>query len=177
MLALKTIIVIFFTPFILLGQLIDELPKDENGNLLFSEVVQVDSVSKNELYSRSKDFFVSVFKSAKDVVQLDDKEAGIVTGKGFSKIQEAGVELQMWYSIKIQSKNGRYKYEIFDLYFQYEAKTSPPSEVFDKSVYYKKNGEPRTAYETRKNEMLKKIKSLTESIKTTMNKKSKKDDW
>jgi len=169
--------ILFLTPFTLFGQLIDELPKDENGNLYFTEIIQVDSVSRNQLYLRANQFFVKAFKSSKDVIQLADKDDGLIEGKGFSIIIEAGVELQMWYSLKIQSKDGRYKYEIHNLYFLYGTRSSPPSEVFDKSVYYKKNGQPRAAYENRKNEMLKIIDRLILEMKSTMAQKSKNNEW
>lgn len=76
-------ILMIIIPAISVRQLIDELPKDENGNLNYNEVVQVDTIKKDELYLRSKQFFVDVFKSANDVIQMDDKDAGVVVGKGF----------------------------------------------------------------------------------------------
>lgn len=50
--------ILFLTPFTLFGQLIDELPKDENGNLYFTEIIQVDSVSRNQLYLRATNFLL-----------------------------------------------------------------------------------------------------------------------
>lgn len=173
------------------GQIIDEIPIDENGKINFNDVVKVDSVSSKELYVRAKQFFVNIFKSANDVVQMDDKESGIIVGKGFNdiyiKILANPVAIQMWYSIKIQCKDGRYKYEIYDINFksyssQYAASSSSPAEpTFDKKTYYKKNGEPRDVNEKYKIEMTKSVESLVNSIKTEMNKpgtlNSKNGDW
>jgi hypothetical protein len=185
--ALMTLMIII--PTISFGQLLDELPKDENGNLNYNEVIQVDSIKKDELYLRSKQFFVDVFKSAKDVIQMDDKEAGVVVGKGFNdiyiKVMGIATSIQMWYTIKIQSKEGRYKYEIYDIYFksypgQYGTTTTRAEEMFDKRTYFRKNGDPRDVQEKYKIETTLKANSLVTAIKTTMNKpvtSSDKKDW
>lgn len=173
------------------GQLIDELPKDESGNLNYNEVIQLEGNLKGELYLRSKQFFVDVFKSAKDVIQMDDKEAGIIIGKGFNdiyiKVMGMNHPIQMWYSIKIQSKDNRYKYEIYDIYFKSYASSQVPSvttqadELFDKTSYYKKNGDAKDVPEKYKIEMITKAKSLIVAIKSSMEKKgaspNKNSEW
>ena len=184
------ILLVTMFPVVTYGQVIDELPTDENGRINFSGVVQVDSVTAKELHLRSKQFFVDIFKSANDVIQMDDKEAGIIVGKGFNdiyiKILANPVAVQMWYSIKIQCRDGRYKYEIYDISFrnypsQYAASSSSPAEpTFDKKTYFKKNGEPRDVNEKYKIEMTSNIDMLINSLKATMNKpgtSNKKDDW
>jgi len=106
------------------------LPRDKDDKIYFSEVVTTDGLSKDVLYQNSRVFFADVFKSSNNVIQLDDKENGILIGKGFSNIYaKASVRdgiyiildftatVQMWFSIKIQFKDGRYKYEIYDVYF------------------------------------------------------------
>jgi hypothetical protein len=183
------LILMIIIPTLCFGQLIEELPKDENGNLRYNEVIQVDSTKKDELYLRSKQFFVDVFKSAKDVIQMDDKEAGVVIGKGFNdiyiKVMGISAPIQMWFTIKIQSKEGRYKYEIYDIYFksypgQYGTTTTRAEDLFDKKNYFKKNGDPRDVSEKYKIEMISKAASLVTALKATMNKpvtSSDKKDW
>jgi hypothetical protein len=61
----KVLTILILSPFALFGQLIDELPMDENGSLAFSEVIQVDGVVKDELYFRSKDFFCKCIQIGK----------------------------------------------------------------------------------------------------------------
>ena len=177
-------------PILTFGQLIDELPKDESGNLNYNEVIQIENIKKDELYLRSKQFFVDVFKSAKDVIQMDDKEAGVVIGKGFNdiyiKVIGISTPIQMWYTIKIQSKEGRYKYEIYDIYFksypgQYGTTTTRAEKMFDQKTYFKKNGDPRDVQEKYKIETISRANSLMVVIKATMNKAvtstDKKNDW
>ena len=58
------------------------LPKAE-GQYEWAEVVQMDSsVKKDDLYRNAKLFFANEFKSAKDVIQYDDRGEGKVIGKG-----------------------------------------------------------------------------------------------
>lgn len=92
------------------------------GKLLYTEVVQVPGVSQAELYARAKLWFANTFKSAKDVVQAEDKDAGIIQGTGFQDITVVSMGLpvreKLWYTIKIALKEGRYKYNITDFRVQ-----------------------------------------------------------
>lgn len=91
----------------------------------------------------------------------------------------------MWYTIKIQSKDGRYKYDIYDIYFksypgQYGTTTTRAEDMFDKRAYFKKNGEPRNVQEKYKIEATSKVSSLVSMIKSRMNKpviSSNNKDW
>ena len=58
---------------------------NKDGKINYSEVVNVDSVKKEELYNRAKHWLVETFNSAKDVIQIDDKENGEIVGKGYFK--------------------------------------------------------------------------------------------
>jgi hypothetical protein len=183
-----------FVPMTSFGQLIDELPKSEDGKLNFNEVIQVDSIKQDQLYLNSKQFFVEVFKSAKDVIQMDDRESGIVIGKGFndiySKMLGSSFPVKMWYTIKIQSKDDRYKYEIYDIYFEnYPSQYVLPNgkvtsqtaeDIFDKTNYFKKNGQPNNQSLNFKTQMTDQIIILKSVLNKSMNKSltsNKKDNW
>jgi hypothetical protein len=98
------------------------LPWDSAHNIVvYTEIVTVDSaLTKEELYNRAREFFAVKYKSANDVIQLDDKLTGKIIAKGSSKVftrdmgmvKEAGY---MHHTFKIETKNGRYRYEIKDL--------------------------------------------------------------
>ncbi len=95
------------------------LPSDSTGKTIYTEVVPVDSTSKNELYLRAKEWFARSYNSSKSVIQIDDKEAGVISGKAFTKVfvtmmgvtKHAG---NIHYSVTVYFKNNRYKYEIKD---------------------------------------------------------------
>lgn len=161
------------------SQIIEDFPTDENGDVNFNEVVQVDGASKNELFLRSVQYFANEFKSANDVIQMKDKESAIIIGKGLTSfyITFMGTvsEMNLWFSIKIQSREGRYKYEIYDFYYksvsgQYSGMTGTMNQWFDKENYFKKNGKVRTINEQYKEKTLEEIRNLKLSIKTSMEK-------
>ena len=173
---MKTIIIylLIFTPILSFGQLIDELPQDESGKLNYSEIVQVDNVSKDELYQRSKQFFIDELESDKDIIQLDDQESGTVVAKGFYDVYVGLTKYQMWFTVKIQSKEGRYKYDIYNIYFRTypddSGKTITLDDwyIFDRQRFYKKNGKPQKRLEKYKNAMTEQLTSLIKLIKVSM---------
>jgi hypothetical protein len=169
---------------------IDSMPFDEVGRLKYFEVTEEKGM-KNDLYLRSKMFFTEAFKSANDVIQLDDKETATVVGKGFNKISlpsELGLGLMtpmmMYYTVKIQCKDNRYRYEIYDIYFKnYPGPYVTSSEIiaetyFLKSEYYRKNGEAKTKNLGYKTSLEKTVFTLILSVKDRMSKSiQSKDDW
>lgn len=48
----------------------------------YSEVVKVDSVPAKVLFERARAWFVARFKDSKNVLEVNDKESGELTGKG-----------------------------------------------------------------------------------------------
>lgn len=85
-----------------------------DGLITYTEVVQVDGVGKNELFLRANEWVVKTFNSAKDVIQLTDKESGklicktitgATVGKGWNKV----VLYPIFYLITIETRDNRYK--------------------------------------------------------------------
>lgn len=170
------------------AQLIDELPKDENGKLNFNEVVTMDSVPKDELFLRARQFFAEIFKNKNDIL-MEDKEAGIIIVKGSTDIYYgpaiAVVKEHMRFTLKIQVKDGHYKYEIYDIYFKdaerVTTQVDKADKIFDKKAYYKENGKPRAVAESRKNQSVQKSKGIGITIREAMKKPAvsgaSKSDW
>jgi hypothetical protein len=88
----------------------------------YTEVVTVDSANQKELYKRALNFFAETFVSSKEVLQIQDKENGILFGKGFiSKkvpyrwaFQPTTLDIRISFSMRVTVKDGRYKYEFTD---------------------------------------------------------------
>lgn len=104
------------------------LPIDATTKLInFAKVVQAPGVSKDELYARGKALLAGIFQSGKDVVQTDDKNAGILVGKGAQtvfvpNIFGGPVATRLLFTAKLAVKDGRYKYELTN--FMFEAPSS-----------------------------------------------------
>lgn len=99
----------------------DSIPKID-GLYEYSEVVTLDtSYSKDRLYKNAKVYFVDAYKSAKDVIQYDDKEEGKIIGKGFTELKGSqSILLSAWYytwsvnfSTELFCKDGKYRYRIY----------------------------------------------------------------
>lgn len=59
------------------------MPLDkETGKIIYTEVISMDSVNKDELFNRAKNCFVTVFKNSSNVIQNKNEFNGIITGKG-----------------------------------------------------------------------------------------------
>jgi hypothetical protein len=108
-----------------------KLPIDpDTKRITYAEVVQMPGMSQAELYTRAKLWFAEAFKSAKDVVQADEKDAGLVQGEAWSPMQAhfmgknmPASNIQLWYTVKLACREGRYRYEITD--FKYKAPPTP----------------------------------------------------
>ncbi len=102
-----------------------------NGKIMYTGVVSVDSASKkDDLFQRTKLWFVENYTSANDVIQMEDKENGIIVGKGyFEEMWQvtfyASMKVKVYHTIKMYVKDGRYRYEITDFNVKYYVAPGP----------------------------------------------------
>lgn len=170
---------ILFIPFIAQGQ---EMTLDEDTDrVTFTEVVQVEGVSAEELYSRGMQWFAESYKSSNEVLQMDDPYSGKLIGKAWSQLYIDGylsmtVPIKMWYTIKVFLKDGRYKYDITDIEYEGEASKyndwnpfKVPCENFlVGDGYYKRNGKPRRLSVSYSENTQAAVNSLVASLKLAM---------
>src|ERR1035437_1354156 len=120
-------LLILFTPFFTYAQQDTVILPLKNGNIIYEKIVS-DSLSKKENYDNSKRAFVNIFKSAKDVIQMDDKENGEIIGKGittyhwriFFKDKQLQNKLDSFsqaikFTIDVISKDNKYRVKISDI--------------------------------------------------------------
>ena len=153
-----------------------------DGRVTYTGVVQVDSIPKDELYKRAKRWFVDTYNSGKDVIQLDDKENSEIIGKGFFEelwmvTFYGGTKVNVWQTIKIQMKDGRYRYEITDFRMKYFVSGSQYSSSSNVDVAFEEWNKGR---DTNNQKFYPKVdahvNALIESLKKTMTTKAK-NDW
>lgn len=85
--------------------------KDGKG---FYEVVDSSVTgSKQELQVKAKMWMANAFKDAKEVIQLDDKEAGEVIGKG--NVLIGYMSQRCKFTIKISTRDNKYRCQIYDM--------------------------------------------------------------
>ncbi|MEO1054355.1 MAG: DUF4468 domain-containing protein, partial [Bacteroidota bacterium] len=77
---IRTIIVLLVLPSITYCQ--SGLPRDEHDRVVFTEVVKVELLSKNEIYKKAKLWIVSTLKSGDNMVELDGTSSDQIIGTG-----------------------------------------------------------------------------------------------
>jgi Domain of unknown function (DUF4468) with TBP-like fold len=106
------------------------MPMDPASMVVYQEVVTVDGATATDIFSRAKAAIAVGYKSAQDVIQLDDREAGRIIAKGnFST--GAGMftsERFIRHTLTIEAKDGRYRISLADLVSEFlGSQTAPPS--------------------------------------------------
>lgn len=88
------------------------------GKINYNEVIYLDSsISAETLYLRAKKWSIDNFGSGKEVAELDDRTTYTLIVKGFSEIRPHNPYAKhprLWYIFKINAKQGRYRYELYN---------------------------------------------------------------
>lgn len=92
-----------------------EIPRNSAGRYEVVGVVQAPGISKADLYTRAKLWFVNNYKDAKEVLEMDDKESGLLQGTGFTQMNT--INAQMWHTVQVEIKDNKFRYTIrnFDI--------------------------------------------------------------
>ena len=115
-----------FIPFLLSAQevTIDGDPIQQDS------VVEVENTTQNQLYIKGLEWFADIYVNSQKVIQLKDKEAGIIMGKAsFETVVKGGALLpkrntSISYTVRLQFKDGRFRYTIKD-FIQESVQGSP----------------------------------------------------
>ena len=116
---MKTVLLLcaLFVSFAAVGQTAP-LPTDSvTQKITYQGVVQVPGASQLELYSRAREWFAATFGSSKVVLEMDDRESGKLIGRAYAQFEFSGgfgptLPWAMWRTIKVEMKEGRYRYTI-----------------------------------------------------------------
>jgi hypothetical protein len=93
-----------------------ELPFDATTHqIAYQGVVEVAGATKEQLYTRAYEWLAKAYRSANDVIQMQDKEAGRLVGKGTASVRARGLSAgYVRHTLTIYLKDGRYKYVLTD---------------------------------------------------------------
>ena len=90
--------------------------------LKFSKVIQSESgADKEQLYAVMRSFIATYYHNSKEVIQMDDKDAGIIICKATSPFNAPGMMYAAYdgwldYNLKIQVRDGRVRVEVFHFF-------------------------------------------------------------
>lgn len=107
-----------------------------NGRYSISGIQSVDSVTANELFNRAVSWTSSTYKYPDKVISSKDKDAGVLVLNGIANSSEirSGFELRLSFKFK----DGRYKWEINNIYFPYNAILKMDKRPIEKAPRYNK---------------------------------------
>ena len=115
------IIALIFLPLVSISQkqrFVDIIPIDnESQKISYSTVVDVQDKSKTELYSSAKEWMLFRILKSGNTLILDDKYNGKIICQGSFKVHNY-FQHNLLYTIKVSAKDGKYKCEISNFYFQ-----------------------------------------------------------
>jgi hypothetical protein len=156
----------------------------QNGKYDISEVIEIDSTSKTELYNRAIEWFSKTYKSADKVIQHADKETGVIIGKALMKsyvkvmgsYNNAGF---VYYTITISVKDNKYRYEINNVYHDraFSSLGGSGGSLNNEVPACGHFNITKKYWETIKSFADKDIENIVNSLKTSMQLPSKKEDW
>lgn len=91
----------------------------KNQQIFYQEVVEVYG-NKQEIYLKARKWFVDHFKNAKSVLQIEDKDEGVLTGKALHSYKfDSGVNssnVSIYFTLNVEIKDGRYRIQFYDMY-------------------------------------------------------------
>lgn len=110
-------------------------------SIKFSKVIQAEGMDKTALFVALNDWFATNYNSAQDVLQMSDKEAGVIIGKGnfdytYGDAMHSSFDGIIKYTIKVYVKDNRYKVDLMS--FNHEGKSMSVGVLSDKEVFKEK---------------------------------------
>lgn len=154
-------------------------PIDEKGRINFTEVVTADSMSADQLYSKARLFIAHAYNSSKDVTQLTDDETKTILIKAITKrsvIKLLGIAKEygyVAYTLVIQCKDGRYKYEIKDLVHKHHMAEGVDGGLLEQELG---KGFSKKAWQSVKEQSYAELRLIEVSLKKFMIEK-RNDNW
>lgn len=114
---MQRLLLLLLLPAFCFGQ--DQLPT-KDGKVIFEELDSVPGIAKADLYARSKVWVTHIFKNSKDVIQLDDKDAGQIIGKGnfdyqYVVIGPPGATWTCDFTLQIDCRDNKARIRIYEL--------------------------------------------------------------
>lgn len=80
------------------------------------EITDLTLKTKSQIYGDTKEFIAETWKSAKDIIQNDDKDNGKILIKCICKV-DYGISYYFGYTVKFQMKDKKYRITLDNVYF------------------------------------------------------------
>ena len=139
--------VLVFLPVLGVCQIIDDLPSDSTGKIVFRGLHEIPSLKKDEIYRAFLVYFPN---------KLNDREQGTVFGSFQNENEVKEKQVQIKCSLKLTCADGGFNYEIFDILFKDMTSgiSTRAEEWFDSKSYYDKYYSPKEPNELLKDKLI-----------------------
>lgn len=146
-----------------------QMPIDTVSNKYqYREVVTVNGVTKDQLFDKARQWFVSNYKDASEVLQVQDKESGTLVGKGLFTVNFQGGQRKVFHTVSIDCKDGKYRVTITDFMLKFSSVyTEKQFELLTKSDFWGLH----KLYTATDAKVIESLKSIAVSMQ------SKSDEW
>ncbi len=159
-----------------------------------TKIIRADStLTKGELYVAVNDWFATTYKNSQKVIQMADKDAGIIIGKAVTETGKLTFSMQCsvgWlnYTIKVQCRDGRVRAEVSNVIHEAKdpkAMSSCSYGLITTAEVYKESGMGKNAYNEVWDMFKERISSYSEglfasleaSVKQAKPQVSTNEDW
>ena len=156
----KNILLTLIGFFLMFGLMPTAHSQEASGK--FQEVYKVPGMSKDQIYTQALTWTADSFADAKEVIQMKDRDAGRIVGKGVTYYKQRGsfmANTPAEFTMIIECKDGRYRVTFKDFF----ALSSIA-------------GRLKVTNSSYLNQLHEKCRSLAADLYTYM-KKASKDDW
>jgi hypothetical protein len=158
------------------------------NELSFSKVIQTDSIAKTNLFIAVNDWFATNYKSANDVIQMADKEAGTIIGKGTEKYNYGKPSYLCYdgylnYTVKVYVKDNRFKVDLTNFVHKINLGNAPTCELglLTNSEYYTDKGMNKNFHNNTWKDLKTKAENISNQIfkalEENINSTEQKSDW
>lgn len=110
----------------------------QDSLLTYTEVVELPGQTKEQLFVKARHWFTNTFRDSKEVLEINDKETGELSGKGIIKSRwhykqfgkREAYPATVFFHISIWVKDSKYKYAITHLEARNKIDNSAASQDF-----------------------------------------------
>ncbi|WP_312363974.1 DUF4468 domain-containing protein [Sphingobacterium sp.] len=99
----------------------------KDDKVVYEQIIEADSLTKIQLFGASKQFVAKAFKNAKQVIQAEDSNTGLLIGKGITYIKEPSSIGMLYdrrsvfagrvgFTMQFDNKDGKCRVRIFDIH-------------------------------------------------------------
>ena len=126
------------TLFVVLPYLVHAQLPNRDGKV-FYEYVDTCNLTKEQLYNKTKLWLANTFNDSKSVIEVDDKDAGQIVGKGNFNITYTylmtTVTTTIFFTIKIDIKDDKYRLQLYNFLIKATSGERLPLEDWNNGKY------------------------------------------